>query len=79
MRHSIAPTGNGDGQQTALGRMSAESLGTRQMVYLRAGTCGDEKLFVLFGADGVPLATVDEVEAAVEMAAECGLQLIAVH
>ena len=24
MRHSIAPTGNGDGQQTALGRMSAE-------------------------------------------------------
>ena len=55
------------------------SLGTRQMVYLRAGTCGDEKLFVLFGADGVPLATVDEVEAAVEMASECGLQLIAVH
>ena len=83
MRHSIAPTGNGDGQQTAaLRRMSADqllSLGTRQVVYLRAGTCGDEKLFVLFGADGVPLATVDEVEAAVEMAAECGLQLIAVH
>ena len=52
MRPSIAPTGSGDGEQpAALRRMSADqllSLGTRQVVYPRAGKCGDEKLFVLW-------------------------------
>ena len=35
--------------------------------------------FVLFRADGAPLALTDTVETAVEMAAEHGLAFIAIH
>ena len=48
-------------------------LGTRQVAYLRGGTYDGERLFVLYGADGVPLAVVDDVETAVELATERGL------
>ena len=34
---------------------------------------------MLYGADGVPLAAVDDVETAVEIAGERGLEFIAVH
>jgi hypothetical protein len=54
-------------------------LGTCQVAYLRAGTCDGERLFVLYGADGVPLVTVDDVETVVEIAAEHGLAFVAVH
>jgi len=62
--------------------MTAEQLlglGAHQVVYLRAGTCDGERLFVLFGADGMPLVTVDDIETAVEMATARGLEFIAVH
>jgi len=62
--------------------MTAEQLlglGTHQVVYLRAGTCDGERLFVLYGADGMPLVTVDDIETAVEIAAARGLEFIAVH
>jgi hypothetical protein len=36
-------------------------------------------LFVLYGADGMPLVTADDVETAVEMAAERGLNFVPVH
>jgi hypothetical protein len=35
--------------------------------------------FVLFGADGAPLARTDAVETAMEMAAEQGLKFISIH
>jgi hypothetical protein len=54
-------------------------LGTCQVVYLRAGTCDGERLFVLYGADGVPLVTVDDIETVVEIAAEHGLAFVSVH
>jgi hypothetical protein len=54
-------------------------LGTHQFVYLRAGMCGGERLLVLYGADGEPLTTADDVETAVEIAAEQGLKFISVH
>ena len=38
-----------------------------------------ELAFMLYGADGVPLVTVDTVDAAVEMVAEHGLGFVAVH
>ena len=66
----------------ALRQMTTEQLlhlGERQVVYLRAGTCDGEMHFVLFGADGTPLARTDAVETAVEMAAEHGLAFISIH
>jgi hypothetical protein len=54
-------------------------LGTHQVVYLRAGTYKGERLVVLYGANGVPLVTVDEVDTAVEIAAAHGLEFVAVH
>jgi len=54
-------------------------LGAHRFAYLRAGTRKGERLVVLYGADGVPLAAVDDVETAVEIAGERGLEFIAVH
>jgi hypothetical protein len=54
-------------------------LGTHQLVYLRAGMCESKRLLVLYGADGEPLTTADDVETAVEIAAEQGLKFISVH
>lgn len=72
----------GSHRNVALRRMSAEQLlhlGRRQMVYLKAGLRDGELLFVLYGADGVPLATADAVETAVEMACDRGLAFVSVH
>jgi hypothetical protein len=54
-------------------------LGTFQVAYLRAGTCDGERLFVLYGADGMPLVTIDDVETLVDIAAEHGLACVSVH
>ena len=54
-------------------------LGTDQVVYLRVGIHDGRPLFVLYGADGQPLALADAVGAAVEMAAEHGLSVVSVH
>ena len=48
----------GDQRTAELRRTTAEQLphlGTRQVVYLRAGICEDEMVFVIYGADGNPL------------------------
>jgi hypothetical protein len=69
-------------QRSALRQMTAQQLlqlGTRQVVYLKAGMHDGEMLFVLYGADGSPLAIADVVETAVEMAAEHGLAFVTVH
>ena len=53
-----------------LRQMTAEQLlhlGTRQVVYLKAGMHDGELAFILYGADGIPLVMVDTVESAVEM------------
>ena len=67
---------------TALRRMTVEQLlqlGTSQVVYLRAGMRDGKLAFMLYGADGLPLALVDDVETAVEMVVENGLSFAAVH
>jgi hypothetical protein len=72
----------GDLTTTALRKMTIEQLrhlGTRQVVYLKAGMHDGELAFMLYGADGTPLVTVDTVDAAVEMVAEHGLGFAAVH
>jgi len=83
MRPSVIASGNGADRRTAaLRQMTAEQLlglGTHHVVYLRSGTCNGERLLVLYRADGLPLVMVDDVEAAVEIAAEHGLTFISVH
>jgi hypothetical protein len=67
---------------TALRRMTVEQflqLGTRQVVYLRSGMRDGKLALVLYGADGLPLASVDDVETAVEMVVENGLSFATVH
>ena len=54
-------------------------LGTRQVVYLRSGTCQGEPAFMLHGADGAPLVMAGDVETAVEIAAKHGLAFATVH
>lgn len=50
-------------------------LGTRQVAYLKPGMCG----FMIYGADGTPLETVDAIENAVEMVAQNGLRFVTLH
>ena len=72
----------GDRRTAALRHMTAEELlhlGTHHVVYLKAGMCDGEMRFVLYGADGTPLAVADDVETAVETAAEHGLGFVSVH
>ena len=67
---------------TALRQTTVEQLlqlGTRQVVYLRAGMRDGKLGFMLYGADGLPLALVDDVETAVEMVVENGLSFATVH
>jgi hypothetical protein len=54
-------------------------LGTRQVVYLKAGTRNGEQAFGVFAADGIPLVVVDDVETAVEMVAQHGLGFVTLH
>jgi hypothetical protein len=71
-----------DPRTLALRRMSAEQLlhlGARQVVYLKSRVCDDEVTFVLYGANGIPLAAVDAIETAVEMVSERGLDFVTVH
>ena len=51
------------------------NLGTRQVAYLKPGM-GE---FMIYGADGTPLDTVDAIENAVEMVAQNGLRFVALH
>ena len=84
--HPIGESGEAVGiirdQASALRQMTAEQLlqlGARQVVYLKAGMHDGERLFVLYGADGSPLAIADAVETAAEMAARQGLAFVSVH
>ena len=83
MRPGLNASRNGADKQTAaLREMTVDQLrglGTCRVAYLRSGTCDGERLFVLYGADGVPLVTVDDVETGVEIAAEHGLAFVSVH
>ena len=82
MRPSITASGTANRRTIVLRHMTADQLrglGAHQFVYLRAGSCDGERLFVLYGADGEPLTMVENVETAVELAAVRGLKFVAVH
>ena len=72
----------GDQMIAALRHITPEQLlrlGTRQVVYLRSGMRDGEQAFAVYGADGISLGVVDTVDTAVEIAAERGLDFVAVH
>ena len=54
-------------------------LGCQRWFYVRAGIHDGEVRFVLIGADGQPIGYAGDVESAFEMAAERGLEFVAVH
>jgi len=70
-------------QEYGLRHMTAEQLrylGRQQVAYLKVGIRNDDKqVFMVFGADGMPLGGTDEFESAVEMAIENGLRFVNVH
>ncbi|HET7880129.1 MAG TPA: DUF1150 family protein [Acetobacteraceae bacterium] len=66
----------------ALRDLSAEQLlhlGVQRVVYLRAAVVDGERVFVMYGADGVPLVAVDTVATALEVAADRNLDFVPVH
>ena len=67
---------------TALRQMTAEQLlhlGTHRVAYLKGRQHDGEFLFVLYGADGSPVAMADDIEEVADVATELGLMFIAVH
>jgi hypothetical protein len=71
-----------DRRSAALRQITAEQLlhlGSRQVVYLKSHMCDGEMHFVLYRADGMPLASADDIETAVMLAADRGLEFVAVH
>ena len=78
----ISQTGVIGDRRSALRHITSEQLlqlGTDQVVYVRSGVHEGERLFVIYGADGQPLALADTADAAAEMAAEHGLAFVSVH
>jgi hypothetical protein len=66
----------------ALRHITAEQLlrlGKRQIAYLRAGLHEGEPIFILVGADGVPVVMVESIEGAAGAAMHLSLELVAVH
>jgi hypothetical protein len=54
-------------------------LGVRTVVYLRSGLLNGQTAFVIHAADGIPMAVVEDVDAAVALASEHGMAFVAVH
>jgi hypothetical protein len=54
-------------------------LGVQSVVYLRAGTMNGQVAYAIHAADGVPVAVVEDVDAAVALACEHGMAFVAVH
>jgi hypothetical protein len=54
-------------------------LGTRQVVYLRGGTCDGEIVYLIHSADGIPIVMVEDIETAMAMIARQDLTIVAVH
>jgi hypothetical protein len=69
-------------RRSALRRMTPEQLlhlGASYVAYLKAGICDGQELFAVYRADGIPIVVTDDLDAAVESAAEQGLNFVAVH
>jgi hypothetical protein len=69
-------------RRSALRQMTCEELlhlGMSQVVYLKSGMCSGEILFMLYSADGTPILATDDVDVAIEAAADRGLNFVNLH
>jgi hypothetical protein len=67
---------------TALRKITVEQLlqlGTREVVYLKAGQHEGETAFLLYGADGASLRAFESFEEVVDTVAQNGLYLATTH
>jgi hypothetical protein len=66
----------------ALRQMTVEQLlqlGAHRVAYLKGRQHDGEFVFVLYGADGLPVAMADDIDEVAEVATDLGLSFIAVH
>ncbi len=79
----LPPIGDAEDQWLAGPRaMTAEQflqLGARQVMYIKSDTRDGGTLFTLYGANGTPYVTFDAIRVGVELVAELGLSVVAVH
>lgn len=54
-------------------------LGVPSLVYLREGTVDGQVAYAIHAADGSAVAIVEDVEVAIELVAEHGLNFVTVH
>jgi hypothetical protein len=69
-------------RRSALRRISQEQLlqlGMTYVAYLRSGLYEGKELFAVYRADGIPIVVTDDLGDAIELAAEQGLNFVAVH
>ena len=72
----------GSAYEYAVQTMTVEQLryvGLRQLVYLKPEMIDGERIFVIYGADGIPFEAVDAWETAVVKVARQGLSVVALH
>jgi hypothetical protein len=83
MTMNMYPIGKSSDQLiTALRQITVEQLlqlGTREVVYLKAGKNEGEMAFLLYGADGASLRAFDSFEEVVDTVSENGLYLATTH
>jgi hypothetical protein len=54
-------------------------LGVPSVVYLRVGTMDGEVAYAIHAADGIPMAVVSDLDAAVSLVCQHGMAFVAVH
>ena len=54
-------------------------LGMPRLVYLRCGTVDGEPAYAIHAADGTPMAVVEDVDIAIELASANDMTFVAVH
>ena len=54
-------------------------LGLPRVAYLRAGMLDGQLVYAIHAADGTPMAIVEDVELAIELASEHGMAFVALH
>lgn len=55
------------------------SLGVRSVVYLRSAMIDGQMAYAIHGADGLPMAVVEDIDLAVELVCENGMAFVAIH
>jgi len=60
-------------------RAELRELGLTRLVYLRCGTVDGQPAYALHAADGTPMAVVEDLELAIELADANDMTFVSVH